>query len=88
MGDSGDRVMGGGGRYDGCHDGPTALEYGKLTCFPTKTMEVLQHHDSPWQPVDTALSPINLLLDFNLPNFYQPLYNPSSNVHAMTQLGK
>ncbi len=60
----------GGGHYDGCHDGPTALEYGKLTCFPTLTMEVLQHHDSPWQPADIALSSINLLLDFNLPNFY------------------
>ena len=60
---------GGGGCYDGCHDGPTALEYGKLTCFPTRTMEVLQHHDSPWQPADIALSPINLLFNFKLPNF-------------------
>ncbi len=50
---------GGGGRYDGCHDGPTALEYGKLTCFPTRMMEVLQHHDSTWQPADIALSPTN-----------------------------
>jgi hypothetical protein len=32
-------------------------------------MEVLQHHDSPWQLADIALSPINLLLDFTLPNF-------------------
>ncbi len=32
-------------------------------------MEELQHHDSPWQPADIALSPNNLLLDFNLPNF-------------------
>jgi hypothetical protein len=40
-----------------------------LTCFPTRTMEVLQHHDSPWQPADIALSPNILLLDFNLPNF-------------------
>jgi hypothetical protein len=33
-------------------------------------MEVLKHHhNSPWKPVDIALSPINLMLDFNLPNF-------------------
>jgi hypothetical protein len=60
---------GGEGCYDGCYDGPNALEYGKLTCFPTRTMEVLQHHDSPWQPMDIALSPINLFFNLKLPNF-------------------
>jgi hypothetical protein len=45
------------------------IGYGKLTCFLTRMMEVLQHHDCPWQPADIALSPINLLFDFKLPNF-------------------